>query len=77
MSLVTVSIIIPVYNRRNLLANAIESALSVAFEDKEIIVVDDGSADGSASVAAAYQPAVKLICVKNSGVSCAETLVRA
>jgi glycosyltransferase involved in cell wall biosynthesis len=44
------STIIPVYNRRELVVPAIESALQQTFADQEIIVVDDGSTDGTADV---------------------------
>ncbi|MBI5139992.1 MAG: glycosyltransferase [Candidatus Vogelbacteria bacterium] len=42
-----VSVIIPTYNRRNLLEEAIKSVLAEDFSDYEIIVVDDGSNDGT------------------------------
>lgn len=42
-----VSVIIPTYNRRNLLSRAVESVLQQELRDLELIVVDDASADGS------------------------------
>ena len=44
------SIIIPVYNRSKLLTEAIKSVRSQGFEDYELIVVDDGSADDTPAV---------------------------
>lgn len=44
------SIIIPLYNKQNCIAETINSVLSQAFFSVEIIVVDDGSIDGSKSV---------------------------
>ena len=44
-----VSIVIPVYNGSNYLAEAIESALSQTYENIEVLVVNDGSNDGGAT----------------------------
>ncbi len=46
----TVSVIIPTYNRSNLVKEAIESVLQQSFTDFEVIVVDDGSTDDTHSV---------------------------
>jgi hypothetical protein len=42
-----VSIIIPTYNRKELLAEAVQSCFDQTWRDLEIIIVDDGSADGT------------------------------
>lgn len=56
------SIIIPTYNYAHFLPRAIDSCLGQSGDDWEIIVVDDGSTDDTAAVAARYsvQPAVRL-----------------
>jgi glycosyltransferase involved in cell wall biosynthesis len=48
-----VSVIIPVKDRRDLLAEALAALDRQTYEDLEVIVVDDGSSDGSGEVAAA------------------------
>lgn len=45
-----VSILIPCYNAERWVAQAIQSALAQTYPDKEVIVVDDGSTDGSLDV---------------------------
>jgi glycosyltransferase involved in cell wall biosynthesis len=49
-----VSIVIPTYNRAAYLAEAIESVLSQSYQPLELIVVDDGSTDGTRAVLARY-----------------------
>lgn len=41
------SIIIPIYNRENTLARCLNSILSMKMNDYEVLMVDDGSTDGS------------------------------
>ena len=48
MSLPLVSVIIPTYNRSSLVLEAVDSVLKQTFRDFELIVVDDGSSDGTA-----------------------------
>ena len=67
-----VSAIITTYNRRAFLAEALQSALRQDFRDKEIIVVDDGSTDGSREVVKGLH--VRYEWKENGGVSSARNL---
>jgi glycosyltransferase involved in cell wall biosynthesis len=67
-----VSVIIPSYNRISFLKEAIDSVLRQGFEDFELIVVDDGSTDGTAEEVPRYGGRVKLLRnPENRGVSAA------
>ncbi len=49
------SVIIPMYNRANSIAKAIESVLNQTFQDFELIIVDDCSIDNSAAIVKQFQ----------------------
>lgn len=70
-----VSVVIPMYNAENYIALTLESLAQQSFPAKlfEVIVVDDGSTDESASIVESFDApfALKLIRQKNAGVSAA------
>jgi len=61
------SILIPTFERADLLGQAIESALAQTHGNHEILVIDDGSADATGAVAARYVPAVGYLRQENRG----------
>lgn len=67
-----VSIIVPIYNVEKYLRRCIDSILNQTFEDFELILIDDGSTDDSASICEEYvikDKRVKYIYQDNRGVS--------
>jgi glycosyltransferase involved in cell wall biosynthesis len=66
-----VSVVIPAFNAARHLAAALQSALAQTTGEPELIVVDDGSSDGTAQVAAAFGPKVRLLRQENRGVAAA------
>lgn len=65
-----VSVIVPVFNCERFLAEAVQSVLAQDYRPIEIIVIDDGSTDGSAAVASSF-PQVTLVRQENRGVAAA------
>ncbi len=65
-----VSVVIPTYNRANVVSRAIRSVLSQTYKPLELIVVDDGSDDETATALAGFS-GIKTIRQKNRGVSAA------
>jgi glycosyltransferase involved in cell wall biosynthesis len=61
------SIVINNYNYESFLRNAIDSALEQSYRNLEIIVVDDGSTDGSREIILAYGDRVRSLLKANEG----------
>jgi glycosyltransferase involved in cell wall biosynthesis len=66
-----VSVVIPAYNAETFLAEAIDSVLAQGHDTLEVIVVDDGSTDGTAGVARGYGARVRLLQQSNAGIGSA------
>jgi len=70
----SLSIIIPAYNAAEFLGATIHSALEIAPPAREVIVIDDGSADETAVICASFGERVRYRCVENGGVSRARNI---
>ena len=66
-----VSIIIPTHNRKAFVMEAIVSVLAQTYEDFELIVVDDGSVDGTGEALKRYEESLHYLYQANQGVSVA------
>lgn len=61
------SVIIPTYNRSDLLIEAINSVLNQSLRDYEVIIVNDGSTDNTKEVLSVYGNKIRVIHQENSG----------
>jgi glycosyltransferase involved in cell wall biosynthesis len=66
-----VSIIIPTHNRKAFVQEAVDSVLAQTYEDYELIVVDDGSADDTGEALKRYEKRLHYLYQTNQGVSAA------
>ena len=69
-----ISVVIPSYNRKEFLKRSIDSAINQTKKPFEIIVVDDGSTDGTESIIKRHYDFVKFIKQRNKGVSAARNI---
>lgn len=73
----TVSIVVPVYNTVEYLSRCIDSCLNQTYADIELILVDDGSSDGSSDICKSYLESdsrVKFLSQQNRGASVARNV---
>jgi glycosyltransferase involved in cell wall biosynthesis len=72
-----VSIIIPTYNRADLLPRAVQSVINQTYKDWELLIVDDGSADNTKEVVEKFakkDPRIKYFYEENKGQGAARNL---
>ena len=64
-----VSVVIPAYNSRELIGTALESVFGQTYSPVEVIVVDDGSTDGTDEWVRAHYPSIQVVRTANQGPS--------
>ena len=69
--MMNISVVIPTYNRIELLKRSIDSVINQTIKPSEIIIVDDGSNDGTEAMVKKKYDSLKLITQKNKGASAA------
>lgn len=70
----SVSVIIPVFNDASLIGRAVQSALDQTCPAHEVIVINDGSADGTMDALSVFGPKIKVISIPNGGISNARNI---
>ena len=67
-----ISVVIPLYNKEKQIAHTLQSVFNQTFQNFEVVIVDDGSTDGSvAEVEKLSDSRIRLIHQKNAGVAAA------
>ena len=69
-----VSVVVPTYNRADIVRGSIDSVLQQTYSNVEVVVVDDGSSDDTRRVVESYGAPVRYLYQPNSGVSAARNL---
>ena len=60
-----ISVIVPVYNTRQYLSACLDSILNQTYKNIEVVLVDDGSTDGSLEICMDYAKTDSLLCSKS------------
>ena len=67
-----ISVVIPLYNKEKQIAYTLQSVYNQTFQDFEIVIIDDGSTDGSVAEVEKFRDSrIRLIHQQNAGVSAA------
>jgi glycosyltransferase involved in cell wall biosynthesis len=69
-----VSVIIPTYNAEKTIGDTLDSVFNQTHKNLEIIIVNDGSTDGTLKLLNSYRDKIKLITIENKGVSNARNI---
>ncbi|MDE3019830.1 MAG: glycosyltransferase family 2 protein [Nitrospirota bacterium] len=65
------SVVIPLYNARDVIRETVQSVLDQTWQDFELVAVDDGSIDGSGDLIQALAPRLRYVRQENAGVAAA------
>jgi len=71
---ILVSVVMPTYNRRNYIRESLDSVLAQNFSDFEVIVVDDGSTDGTEEEVRPYEGQIRYFRQENRGAGVARNV---
>ena len=71
MSAPTISVVVPAYNAERYIEETLRSIFAQTHAPDEVIVVDDGSSDGTASVLAAWRDEIRILRKRNGGAASA------
>ena len=69
-----IAVVIPTYNRVTFIERSIDSVLNQTYTVNEIIIIDDGSADGTKELVKTKYPQINYIYQENKGVSAARNM---
>src|ERR1043166_7317163 len=69
-----VSVILPVYNRARWVARAISSVLSQSYSHLELLVIDDGSTDGTREILESFASRITILDRSHAGAEAARNL---
>jgi glycosyltransferase involved in cell wall biosynthesis len=70
----SISAVIPAYNSEETVGDCLKSVLAQTEPPVDVIVIDDGSTDGTAETARAVDPSIRVVSTSNRGVSAARNL---
>jgi glycosyltransferase involved in cell wall biosynthesis len=68
-NLMSVAVVIPAYNSAGFITETLDTVFCQTLKPDEVLVIDDGSTDGTGEIAKAFDPFVRVVRTENSGLS--------